>query len=366
MDYLSSLKNPHFTKKMILFLPFILLCHHFSLWIVTSYSHDLKFIDILSNWDSGWYVSIVKNGYDLKSIAFYPLYPLAIKLLTFIAPDYMPIQIIGSIFSTILFSVFCILIYRLYLEKEKYPTWLLPQSVFGFFFFLYAPASYIFHSNHTESLFLLLSFLSLFYAKKNWILASIFAGLCALTKNQGVILAITVALLCASNYNEKIKKIKVFIFSGIISGAFFSLFLIFQALYLSNPFAFIQAQSHWDHVSSIAGYFNTFLEIARFKEIPRFYLIEIIFYYVFLAGSILLYKKSKAVFLYAIVSLLLMPMQASLINVFRFSIFIFPLYFVVGDFIFKRNKIIIIMLFIFLIYLNHQMARNYILSRWSY
>lgn len=366
MISLQLLKSKINSKYFVLFLTFTLFFHHFSLLFLTSFTHKITIQNILGNWDSAWYSSIVQNSYDNTSIAFFPLYPLCVKILSILTINYIPINILGTIFSSILFIIFCYFIHKLFSEKEKHPSWLIPQTNFGFFFFIYGPASYIFHTNHTESLFLLLSFFALYFSNKNWILASIFAGFCSLTKNQGVILAIIIAALCSSNINSKGQKIKIFVSSGIISGLIFIPFLIYQYLKFSTPFAFIYAQENWGHQPSLIKYFSTFLEILRYKDISKFYIYEIILYYTLLMSTILIFKKSKLIFLYAISLLLLNPLQGNLITVFRFTIFIFPLYFSLGDFISKRNKIIILIIFILAIYINHQMTRNYYLSRWCY
>jgi len=367
-NFINSNDNILMLKYMKILLS-IFFIYHVSLWILTIETMpdmNLTYSKALSNWDSGWYNSIIKDGYDKNSIAFYPLYPLIIKLISLILPFNIPSEFIGAFFSTILFIIFNLILFKLFKNKEKHPEWMTPQTKYGYFFFLFAPVSYIFHSSHTESLFLLLSFVALFFSNKNWIIASVIAGLCALTKNQGVILSITIAWLAASNEALLINKYKKFILSGLISFSLYSLFLIYQYYIFSTPFAFMEAQKNWTYITSISEYFKAFFDIVRFKELTRFNIYAAIYYYFLIIYCFLIYKKSKPIFFYSLTCLLLLPLQGSLINAFRYTIFLFPLLFTLGDFLSKRNIIFLILLSVFLIYLNHQMTRNYVLTRWSY
>ncbi|WP_397600151.1 hypothetical protein [Silvanigrella sp.] len=354
-------------KKYIIILLIIYFLHHFSLWVLTIHSKDLTYQNALSNWDAAWYNSIINDGYNEKSIAFYPLYPFIIKVISILLPFQIPAQFIGTVFSSILFIIFNIFILKVINNRENHPKWLIPQTKYGYFFFLFAPSSYIFHSSHTESLYLLLSFLAFYYTNKNWILASALAGLCALTKNQGIFLSIAIAWMIINSQEKISDKIKKFILSGLISFSFYSIFLIYQYISFSNPFAFLDAQKHFSSLTlSFSGYFKSFFEIIKFKELSRFSIYESIYFHILFILNFLLFKKSKPVFFYSLFCILITPSVFSLMNAFRYTIFIFPLLFTVGDFLSKRNIIFLILLTIFLIYLNHQMTRNYVLSRWSY
>src|SRR3989338_10037207 len=49
-------------------------------------------LDLFYRWDSGWYISIVKQGYSYivgreSSAAFFPLFPLVVKALTCVFKD---------------------------------------------------------------------------------------------------------------------------------------------------------------------------------------------------------------------------------------------------------------------------------------
>ena len=185
-----ELKN---MKVFILISSIMMIFLHFALWLILLYNqeHTIQWTylnRILDHWDAGWYTKIVLNGYEEnQSIAFYPLFPLIIFIIKLIVPFVVYPALIGTILSTILFLLFCLLLLKLIQNKDSsLPPWLIPKNKYVWFLFVFSPASYVFHTSHTESLFLLLSFSSIYLAfKKHWISAAIVAGLCSLTKNQG-------------------------------------------------------------------------------------------------------------------------------------------------------------------------------------
>ncbi len=355
-------------KKGIILLSFLYFIHHLSLWTLTFYTKDYYLIDALQNYDSTHYNNIISDGYDKKSIAFFPFYPLLIKGISSILPIPIALQFIGTIFSTILFLIFLSLIYYLSQKKEKIYSdlSLYPSSILGFYFFIYSPSSFVFHTHHTESLFLILTLLSLIIYKKNWALASILAGFCALTKNQGIVFAFCLSILISCDYKNIKEKITKFIASGILSFACFSTFLIFQYYKFDNFLAFIEAQKNWHFITSFSEYISGFFSLLKYQYLSRFEFIETLYFLFLFIFSFTLLKKEKPIFLYCFISLLMLPLQGTLINTYRYTCFLFPMLFVIGDYFSKKNKILVFILIVFLFYLNHQMTRNYIMARWSY
>ena len=354
-------------SNFLLILTIFFLLHHFSLWYLTKNSLHSTYEAILSGWDSGHYSGIVSRGYDTHSIAFYPLYPLLVKILSFLFPKSFSFSVIGTIFSTLLFCIFIFFQYKFSKSNLNLPNWLVPKTWTGYFLLIYAPVSYIFHSNHTEALFLLLSFFAFLHSfQKKWFIASIFAGLCALTKNQGIVLSIAIALFSATHYTSYKEKIRIFILSGGVSFLFFLTFLIYQYIKFGNFFSFIIAQKYWHTKTLTETILHPFLILYHFREQNFFYEYEIIYYIILLISTILLLKKSKIIFFYVISCLALALNDGGFETAFRFSVFLFPLLFTLGDYIASKNKFILFLLVIFFFYLNHQMARNFVLTRWCY
>lgn len=169
-------------------------------------------------WDAAHYTNITLNGYSGNLWAFYPLYPFLVKVFAFLTGLQDRPDIAGAILSTLLISAFCLIQSKLSVSTDISLRCLIPESQNGWILFLFSPASYIFHTNHTESLFLLLSFSALWASRcKNWRLAASLAGLSALSRNQGVFVAVTIALYSSWHRKPWKERIWIFSFSGIIS-----------------------------------------------------------------------------------------------------------------------------------------------------
>lgn len=158
---------------------------------------------MLEYWDAWHYNAIIKEGYSGIRWAFYPLYPMLVKALAWSTGLRARPEIAGTIFSTLAFAAFCSMQAWLAAAPDEKQGLLKPVSVWGWLFFLFSPASWVFHSHHTESLFLLLSFAALLASSRgSWKTAALIAGLCALMRNQGVFLAVAVALDSAWRHKE--------------------------------------------------------------------------------------------------------------------------------------------------------------------
>ena len=104
-------------------------------------------------WDSHLYTRIITEGYDPALRAFLPLYPGSVGLLHTLVGGSLPPQVIGCVLSTL-----CLLAFAAWVSwrgaRPVEPSPLEPLTVWGWFFFLYSPASFALHSHHTEGLFL--------------------------------------------------------------------------------------------------------------------------------------------------------------------------------------------------------------------
>lgn len=140
------------------------------------------------NWDAGWYGAIVREGYafhadKVSNVAFFPLYPLLVKLVGTI----MPWMIAGYVVSNVAFLVAALVLRRLVLvdrddrRRADRVVWFLMVSPVSFFFSVF----------YTEGLFLCLTVLMFYHARRRrWWLAALFVMLAGATRSLGVLLAI--------------------------------------------------------------------------------------------------------------------------------------------------------------------------------
>ncbi len=358
--------------KSYIYIPIFILAIHFCFWFFLLEFKPLitpaqNMLELLNHWDSGWYTKIYKYGYEIEeSRAFFPLYSILIKIFTIDFHTLSP-ALTGTILSTIFFFTFLFFLWKVRINQDNLPVWLYPKNMLCYLFFLLSPASYIYHTHHTESLFLLLSFLGLYFSYKNkFFTASIIAGLCSVTKNQGILLAVTVAFMLCEHHDSNLKKLRTFIISGFISGTFFMSFLIYQFFAYSNPFEFIKAQSNWHHIEHISEYFKTLIMQNKFQDYSLGAIKHQLFFYLIFYYSLRLWKYSKPISIYCLCSVLILPMQGEVINSFRFLSYLFPTFFIMGIYENKKELLLKMILLIVFIFLNIQTVYNYAILKWAY
>ena len=149
-------------------------------------------LDLFFRWDCGWYLTIVMKGYSYipgreSSVAFFPLYPLLVKLLSVSSSDVTIIKITGLLISNVALLLASIYLYKLVVMNYKNQE----VAFKTVFFMLISPMSFFFSVFYTEGLFLLLTISSVYYAsKRRWLEASVLGFLSSLTRLLGVLLII--------------------------------------------------------------------------------------------------------------------------------------------------------------------------------
>ena len=149
-----------------------------------NYEEILKSLHI---WDARHYIYI-SHGYasytpngEFTELVFFPLYPLLIRIFYYLAGNDV---LSGLCVSIVAFALACVYFYKLVcldFAKEVAQKALIFLCVF--------PTSFFFGLVMSESLFLLLSVLTLYHIRKHhWWLVGIFGCLAALTKYVGVFL----------------------------------------------------------------------------------------------------------------------------------------------------------------------------------
>ena len=223
--------------------------------------------DGLVRYDSWWYHNIVTQGYNTGNLekglqgntAFFPFYPLLIKIVSFLT---------GSVFSAAIFisnvAFLAILIYLYALVKVEYNEDAAGRAVF---YLAAAPTAIFFSAMYTESLYIAFVVATFYYARqKKWVYAALTGALAAATRNTGIIMAAAIVLeglsqeglrfLPAAWKQEALKDyvlnvIKSFrqAWQSLLAGSFATFGLIAYMAYLSNkfgdPLSFIHVQATW-------------------------------------------------------------------------------------------------------------------------
>lgn len=138
------------------------------------------------NGDIPHYIWLAEHGYtntgeNQNLIVFYPLFPLLIRLFHLFVGDYFLSGVLLSNIATVAACGYFYKLIRLDYDQDTASDGVLLLLLYPFAMFLL--------SCYTEGVFILLSVMTAYYARRSkWIAAGILGMLAALTKNQGIIL----------------------------------------------------------------------------------------------------------------------------------------------------------------------------------
>jgi hypothetical protein len=177
---------------VVIFLSLVSLPARPGLWSVDPNNLVLTGLVRHNGWD---FTGIARDGYGLPpaghalpaSVAFFPLYPLLVHLVSgLVGQIYWPAVLI----SNLTFLGACTVLYRL--AKLEYGA---PTAARAVFYLAAAPAAVYFSAAYAESLFLLFVTLTFYNAaRRQWGWAALAGALAAATRNTGVLLVLVVAL----------------------------------------------------------------------------------------------------------------------------------------------------------------------------
>lgn len=158
-------------------------------WIANAWLPESpkSFVNLHARWDSEWYINIVETGYscqpqELCNAVFFPLYPLLIKLFSFLPG----VNYYSAAFLISNLAIFGAVIVFYNLLLLKYSPQIAQRAVW---FLLVFPTSFFLTAIYTESLFLFLSILCFYFGfKDKWKMAGIIGLLASFTRITGFLL----------------------------------------------------------------------------------------------------------------------------------------------------------------------------------
>ena len=330
--------------------------------------HPFGPLSVFSFWDAAHYASITVHGQYDTLWAFYPLYPLAVRVFAPMIGLKSRPEIAGAIFSTGLFLWFCVTQARLDEPARQRLKWLVPATAGGWICFLFSPASYIFHTNHTESLFLVISFGAFVMARQGrWTTAAVLAGLCALSRHQGTLVALAVAVDSALQRQDWRERIKVFVGSGLISFVLWALYPLYQYYATGSPFTFLRLRARWRTVDSFYSWIGTLWYANPWQATNWRDHLHLMFFFLLCAAAAYLFtKKQYSLALYTFLSTITVLFQGEMVDMFRFGSVIFPALFALGDFVMRLPRPVQWALLGAVVWFNLMYTRLYALGDWAY
>lgn len=298
-----------------------------------------------ANFDGEHYIAIAIFGYKGLEQAFFPVYPILINF--FSRPDIfnIPVSLFSASFWGLAVSNFSllaslILIFKLIIiDYPKKIAWLTLILLLVF------PTSFYFGAVYSESLFLLLSLLAFFFARKgNFFLASTVGIIASATRIFGFLL---LPAFFIEAKQQKIPLRKYFWIFLIPLGLIF--YMIYQWWLVGDPLAFYRLQKivGEQHQSGLTilpqvyfRYLKMLLTVNPFDPIYQTIILEFFSGILFFILPIYGYfkKVSKAYIFYAIVGFLLPTIQGSFSSVPRYILVFFPSFLCLAIFISGVSK----------------------------
>lgn len=226
----------------------------------------------------------------------------------------------------------------------------------------------MFHTCHTEMLFVLLTATAFTLAfKGRWFWAAVVAGLCALTRNQGIFVAICTGVIAALDRREGWERLWVFALVGMVSGVIYLSFPLHQYLATGDFFASVHAQYHWRPEMTLTSYLKTFWFDNAWQHVDLISGVRHLYFgaLIYFTASLML-RRHYALLALVAVCLVLMPVSGELRSVLRYSAVLFPLCFAVGDHIATLRPKVALGVGLTMLLIHTINAQQYVLGHWSY
>jgi Gpi18-like mannosyltransferase len=333
-------------------------------WVAVAATSERSFIEILNYWDAAWYTKIVDEGYSGELWAFFPAYPALLATLKMVG-GFLPTQVLGAVLSFVLFLLFVCLV-----SQDKTPGNHRPQNLGEWLCFTLAPASYIFHSNHTESLFLLVTMLAVFaWYRGHWWVALLWGSLATLVRIQGSLLALALGLAHLLDTRVPLAtRIARFVAQGVTAFACLSVYLGYQYYATGDALAFLAAHDSWAHgdADNVLSWVRAFWFGNPWQEVKVSAILHYAHFWVLLAIGVFLWRnpRDRLLALYILFSASIVPIQGEFVDVFRFAAVLPPVYFVLLRW--ARFPALQTLLLAGMLVMNLAVTYAYAVQRWAY
>ena len=195
--------------------------------------------------DAAWFLRIATGGYAAGdgSAAFFPLYPMAIKVLAWL-PGVGPLG--AALFiSNACFLGALVLLHGL-TRLEGMSTTVARTSVLLIAIF---PTAFFFLAPYTESPFLLLSVSAFWFARRDrWAMAALMGALAALTRSIGLVLVVGLAVEAIQRTREDGRPLVPRLAASAAVAAGPALYFLYWGVVHQDAMAPFEAQESWQRV----------------------------------------------------------------------------------------------------------------------
>jgi len=285
-----------------------------------------KFIYSFVNFDGVYYLKIAKDGYQQFEQAFFPLYPILIKILTFFTKNYL----LSGLLISNLFFLLGLFLFKKYLKKIN------QASPWVFVFLLLFPTSFFFLTVYTESIFFVFLVLFFyFFSQKKYFTASFFGFLSSITRVNGVLLMLPfLFLFCKDLKNKKINLYFLFYSLIVANGLLTYMFYLFKTT--GDPLLFLNAQKVFGANRSttiiflpqvyfryLKIFFTASFNFQYFVAFLEFFIFNLVFLVLVFDLLLLIKKKNQdllALNLFSLANLILPTLTGTFSSITRYSL----------------------------------------------
>ncbi|GFO70443.1 hypothetical protein GMLC_40220 [Geomonas limicola] len=312
-------------------------------WYLVPFSfagHDANFVypigepawlaSAFKTWDANHYLYVADNWYSPFHIgnAFYPLFPLLIRMAGYLTFGH---TLVGAFVLSTLFAVLSVvylflLIAKTYDEEVAYRSSLI---------LLAFPTSFYIGLVYTESVFLLLAIMLLYYLRENRMMPAIACSfLLPLTRPTGilVIVPVLVALLLELRTKRSFDPKKTLLPLAFVAG--YGSYLLVMKLATGDPFAGFDAQKVFQASNSLLNllhpvdwFLNNFIYTDFTLNGFTTSIMNRVFFVVYAVIAVLSYRKlDTTLFAYLLITGMIPALTGSLTSYMRYLVIVFPMF----------------------------------------
>jgi hypothetical protein len=279
----------------------------------------------LLNFDGGHYQNISSFGYIKKfQTAFFPLYPLTTRLVSFVVQSHL----VSALIISLVFSYLSVLIIAKLFKKPK-------QALTLIFF----PLSFFLLAGYTESLFLFLSLLSwYFFKQKKYLFSGAVGFFASLSRFYGSLLFPSLLLEYFLNL-PKNKRLKLIYYKPLIPLMLIPLglgtYMAYLQLAYQDPLSFVHALSLWNKSKiilppqTIYRYLKILTTVS--PTIIQYWvaLLELSSLFLGIWATYILYKQKQFSYsFYVFLGSIIPSFTGTLQSLPRYLLVLFPIYFI--------------------------------------
>ncbi|HEX4014452.1 MAG TPA: mannosyltransferase family protein [Candidatus Cybelea sp.] len=286
-------------------------------------SHVL--LAVWGRWDAVHYLDIATQGYRGTDMAFFPLYPLLVRIFGALAGNHL---IAGLLISNA--SFFFGLLYLYKLLEHEYDRAVARRAIFYVSIF---PTAVYFTAVYTESLFFMLTVASFYYMRARlWWVAGILGFFAALTRVEGVLLLVPFVMEWAAAKETGAKATLVNLFAAVLIPMGLALYMAYLWVLRADPLYFSHVQIHWNRhfappwVSLINAFGKISAHGAGAQNVANQSL-EVAFTLLMIAVLVGGWRSLRPSYIAYMALSILVPMSTSnLMSMPRFALVLFPMF----------------------------------------